>query len=63
VIALVASFALNTTETDLSVLSMLRSEIKLAKSLEVIIKLILDSLRTVLSRYNFNVDTLLYTYS
>ena len=63
VIALDASSALNTTETFSSVLSILRSEIRSAKSLAVMIKLILDSLRTVLSRYNFNVDTLLYTYS
>ena len=63
VIALDASFALNTTKTVSSVLSILRSEIRPAKSLAVMIKLILASLRTVLSRYNFNVDTFLYTYS
>ena len=49
VIALDASFALNTTKTVSSVLSILRSEIRPAKSLAVMIKLILASLRTVLS--------------
>jgi len=47
VIALDASSALNTTETFSSVLSILRSEIRSAKSLAMMIKLILDSLRTV----------------
>ena len=63
VIALDASFALNTTKTVSSILSILRSEIRPAKSLAVMIKLILASLITYLSEDNFSDDTFLYTYS
>lgn len=63
VIALDASFALNTTKSVSSVLSIPRSEIRPAKSLAVMIKLILASLITYLSEDNFSDDTFLYTYS
>ena len=63
VIALDASFALNTTKSVSSVLSIPRLEIRPAKSLAVMIKLILASLITYLSEDNFSDDTFLYTYS